>query len=406
MPNKESTMPFVLLLYIISTIYIIFNFYIIRMIPLLDEVVVTFLAIYGIYYTKLLKNREVRIVFAVFSGYLIYSSFLHINVPVAVVYDFIIFLKPFICFYVAFTMSLSLSDQMKKNLRKIYLFFGLLLSFFLPFIDELYDNTSGYYHGCIFCATSYLIFSNYRKKDWIIALLILTPGLLSIRAKFFTIYILYIYIAFFLKSKTKFNVKWIIISAILLFLAIYVNREKFLSYFVYGIEDGQARSFQYYYALEILKDYFPFGSGFGTYATEGAAKYYSPLYSILGIDNVWGMREVDYNTDADFLKDTFYPALAQFGIVGVCLFFLFWLKRWKEGKLLTLQKYKLFLFIFWVEMVQNIADNSFTGPFGVPLMMLLGFLLHECKSDIINNKINKHECFNSNQRLSSKVVKS
>ena len=349
------------------------------MMPLLDEIIVALLAIYGICYTGLLKKREAKTVFAILCGYLVYSCFIHINKPVAAVYDFIQFLKPFICFYVASQISLSLNVRVKKNLRILYLFLGLILTCFLPYINELYDNTSGYYHGCIFCASSYLFFSDYRKKDWIIALLILTPGLFSIRAKFFTIYILFIFIAFLVNRRVKFNIKWIAVGILLLAIVIFVSREKFLSYFVFGIEDGQARSFQYYYAFEVLIKYIPFGSGFGTYATEGAAKFYSPLYSMLGIDNVWGLREVDYNTNADFLKDTFYPVLAQFGIIGVFLFFLFWYRRWKEGKTLSKQKYKLFLFLFFVEIVQNIADNSFTGPFGVPLMILFGLILSESR---------------------------
>lgn len=408
MNNKLSSVSFVLLLYLVSSVYIIFNFYIIGVIPLLDEIIVVFLAIYGIYNTRLLQNREVRIVFTILTGYFIYSFLIHINKPVAVVYDYIIFLKPFICFYVAYQTSISLSAQHKDLLRKIYLLLGVLLASFLPFINDIYSNTSGYYHGCILCASSYLFFSDFRRKNWVIALFILTPGLFSIRAKFFTIYIFYIYIVFFLKTKIRFNVKWVIMGVILLLVTIYVSREKFLSYFVYGIEDGQARSFQYYYAFEVLMKYIPFGSGFGTYATEGAAKFYSPLYSALGIDNVWGLREVDYQTDADFLKDTFYPSLAQFGIVGVYLFILFWFKRLKEGMLLIFSKYKLFIFLIIVEMVQNIADNSFTGPFGVPLMMLLGFLLKEKnnKDYSIYKKRKTYESINRYKCLSSPVVKS
>lgn len=377
--EKKIDNELILCLYVVSTIYIIFNYYLVEHFSYIDEFIVVLLGIYGLVNSSLYKSKESKIAYCILLGYLIYSFVLHVNKPIAAVYDFVIFLKPFICFYVAYMSRMLIPNFIKVKLRYLYLFFALVLLIELPFIDQLYTNTTGYYQSCTFCAVSYLFLSDYSKKDWVVALLILTPGLFSIRAKFFTIYILFIFIAFLVNRRVKFNIKWIAVGILLLAIVIFVSREKILSYFVFGIEDGQARSFQYYYAFEVLIKYIPFGSGLGTYATEGAAKYYSPLYSMLGIDNVWGLREVDYNTNADFLKDTFYPVLAQFGIIGVFLFFLFWYRRWKEGKTLSKQKYKLFLFLFFVEIVQNIADNSFTGPFGVPLMILFGLILSESR---------------------------
>ena len=76
----------------------------------------------------------------------------------------------------------------------------------------------------------------------------------------------------------------------------------------------------YVTAPQILYDYFPFGSGFASYGTYSSGVYYSKIYSDYGIDGIWGMTKSYYN----FIADTFYPSLAQFGVIGVCLFFIFW----------------------------------------------------------------------------------
>ena len=76
---------------------------------------------------------------------------------------------------------------------------------------------------------------------------------------------------------------------------------------------------QRFNSIEILADYFPFGSGFATYGTFASGVHYSDIYAQYGMDNIYGLTKSYYS----FVADTYYPSLAQFGVVGVCLFFLF-----------------------------------------------------------------------------------
>ena len=99
--------------------------------------------------------------------------------------------------------------------------------------------------------------------------------------------------------------------------------ERFSSFYIENgieansIEEMYARPSLDYTAWEIFKDYFPFGSGFGTFASHASAVYYSRLYYDYGISNIFGLQP-----DApDFVSDTYFPVLAQFGVVGACLFF-------------------------------------------------------------------------------------
>lgn len=373
--NRKNNHIILIYLYILSTLYIIGKPFL-RQFSTIDEMIVLIVAIYSIGYLHIYKRKEVIVTFSILIAYLVYSLIRGVNKSHAAVYDFIIFLKPFICFIFAQQLKVKVSESARKYLKLLYLILGVYCLMIVPFIDVLYTNSAGYYPACIMCAVSYLYFSEKKNKDWIIALILLSPGLLTTRAKFYTEYLCFVFIAFFIKDKIKINIKWIIILSLLAGISIYFSWNKFYYYFIIGEDEGLARSLFYIRGFQLLKDFFPFGPGFGTFGTEAAAKFYSPLYHQYGMDFIWGLRKEDYGGSGhDFLKDTFYPALAQFGVVGIILYMFFWLRIWRVSSSLKINQYKLFLFIFFVELIQNIADNSFTGPLGVPCMMLLGFIV-------------------------------
>lgn len=345
----------------------------------LDEFCVIFLGVYSLDNLKIYKKKEVGVCFLILIIYLIYSLVFGVNKPIAAVYDFVITLKPFICFYVASNIIVRIDDSYKIFLKWLYVILGLYCLMIVPYISTIYGNPSFFYQACIFCAVSYIYFSDREKKDWIIALCILIPGLFSMKAKFFTEFIFFIFIGVVLKERIHINMKWALIIGVLVVLSIYVSWEKFNLYFIMGSEDT-ARTMFYYKGFYVLKDYMPFGSGFGSYGTEAAAKYYSPLYSKYGLAYIWGLRQIDYGGSGhDFLKDTFYPVLVQYGIVGICLYFYFWYRCYVKTMYLNFDAYKIALFVIFYEAIQNLADNSFTGPVCVPVMIMLGLLFGEKK---------------------------
>ena len=151
-------------------------------------------------------------------------------------------------------------------------------------------------------------------------------------------------------------------------------------YTINGIDDGAARTYMYITSLKVFEDYFPLGPGFGTFGTDSAAKYYSPLNYHYDLNNIWGLNPDDDIVGTSYYSDTFYPLLAQFGVVGLVLFFLFLKRRWVKGRNLGNDNmYKLFIFIFVYVLIQCIAENTFTGANGLPLMLMLGFVLSNRK---------------------------
>lgn len=321
------------------------------------------------------KSREVKFCIGIFVFYLIYSLFMAINVKNATIRDFLICTKPFVCFYTAQYYGMNFSEVALKKCRNIILFLGVSLWFMSPFISKIYYNTAFFYPACAYTGILYLLLSDYNKKDWIIATMILLPGLLSIRAKFFAEFVLWLFIAFFMKKRIKFNISFLLICPFLIYIIYKINYDKIMLYTVNGVEDGAARTYLYITSLDVFKDFFPLGPGFGTFATDSAAKYYSPLNYYYGLNNIWGLNPDD-TIGTSFYSDTFYPLLAQFGIIGAILFFLFIKKRWQEGSSIENdQKYKLFIFCVAYILIQCIAENSFTGANGVPIMLILGLSL-------------------------------
>lgn len=371
---------FIVYTYILSTFCILLN-PVIDGLKYLDEAIVLFLALCAMRRLSVVLSREVRTTFLVLCGYLIYSLIIKSNIFQGILLDFILFMKPFICLYVVYSYDIQMSFSLKNKLRRLYLYIGVILWCLLPFIDKIYPNTTSYYIGCISCATSYIFFSQRSKRDWIIAILILIPGLASLRSKFVAELVCIAFIFFFLKNRIRLNVKYTLALAVLVAVSIYLNYTKFSAYFFTGYDDGYARTIFYVKSFDLYKDYFPFGTGLGSFGTEGAAKYYSPLYHKLGMDCYYGLMRDDYGTSTDFLHDTFYPVLAEFGCIGLCFYIIFWRRLWNKANTLDFQAYKIFVCMFFIISIENIASNSFTDARSVEYMMLLGMLLKEVKSD-------------------------
>ena len=152
-------------------------------------------------------------------------------------------------------------------------------------------------------------------------------------------------------------------------------------------EEFMARAMLYVTSFEIFKDFFPFGSGFASFASHSSGVYYSPLYAKYGIENVKGISKNNYS----YIADTYYPCLAQFGIIGVFLYILFcaYIIRKAYKLFLSTQKEKYFIIPFLIIgylLIENIADATFTGHRGFFIMMLLGLVMSEQKHQLLANK--------------------
>lgn len=363
-----------------------------------DEFCALFLfIIFGYYLFKTPEwpiNKVFLITMLVFIFYFVYSLFINSNSRVAIVSDLLIQIKPYLAFFCVYSLIPIFSNNQKAILRIIIGFTWFLL-FMVGVSDLVFPGvlkaTMG--HESYFAAAvvsisfCYIFASDYKSKDKLIFLLILSLGLLSGRSKFYGFYILSIAIIFYFSNLQNFklNFKNICILIAVFAVMVLVAWNKIELYFLQGItadnqKDLVARYVLYATSFSIFMDYFPFGSGFASFATFSSGVYYSDIYSKYGIENVWGISRTFYS----YIADTYYPSLAQFGVVGLCLYISFWIyvirtafkyfKVTKNTKLIT-----LILLIVGYFAIESTSDSTYTTHRGFFIMMILGLVLSNMK---------------------------
>lgn len=350
-------------------------------------------SVFGVMLLVLLKNKKkiplpIKIYFLFVGFYFFYSVLLCLNVINAVLFDVIQQSKPFVAFWGMFYLCPTFSRPQQSSLRSLsfiitFIIIGVL--FVLGVEDSILFFTgheSGYGGLCLLVALVYYFNSNRTKKDVVIFFLILSLGLLSGKSKFYGEFCVAFYLFFFCKKKIKVSVKTIISGALLVMIIILVTSEKFDLYFGTAMRnegDGIARVVLYLRSFDVLSDYFPLGSGFGTYACFASSKYYSQLYYRYGMDKVYGLEPDPQN--GNFVADTYYPSIiGEFGLPGCILLICFWMTIFKKinsnldcnG---NMEDYRISMLLVTTFLIEGIAGPLLLTNIGVPIMMLLGLII-------------------------------
>jgi hypothetical protein len=153
----------------------------------------------------------------------------------------------------------------------------------------------------------------------------------------------------------------------------------------FSVDSGWSRSVILVNSIKIGNDFFPFGTGFGTYSSFFSGKYYSWVYEYYGIDHVYGISKSYWG----FITDQFWPmVLGQFGYLGLFAFmmiiyeyimlFVINLKRSLNLK----QKNLMYVSILGMLLllIDSSSDAIFTQNRGVVMFMLFGLLINSYKS--------------------------
>ena len=149
-----------------------------------------------------------------------------------------------------------------------------------------------------------------------------------------------------------------------------------LQYYYAELEGQSARSVLTLTSLEIMKDYFPIGTGFATYASAAAAEHYSPVYVQYGFMYI---HELGGNSrGSGFFSDTFWPIIiGQTGVVGM-LFYVSALASLMR-RVMSIRKvdecaYVMGIFVFIYLFISSTSESAFHNPLAVPLAALLGYV--------------------------------
>ena len=229
-----------------------------------------------------------------------------------------------------------------------------------------YDHPTILAATCVFLLVLLILTQKYKKIDLAICAFILVS---TLRLKAIgTACVIAIIIYWVNKKNKKISIsKFMILGIILMVLA----WDQIIYYYL-GNEDT-ARNQLTIKSIEIARDHFPIGTGFGTYASYLSGKNYSPIYSMYDLDNIWGLEE----KNPIFVSDTFWPMIiGQFGIIGtlsyvMCLIIIF--KRIqmnfsKENKNVYLAQICCFVYLI----ISSTSEAAFVHPTAIPLAIILG----------------------------------
>ena len=239
---------------------------------------------------------------------------------------------------------------------------------------------------CVFLIGLLLAVSEYNPgwKKWLGVLLFLVCSTLRIKAWGAVIAIVLIcYFVLYRKKK-------ITLKMLLLFIPVLVALawNQIYYYFFSAIQEDSARYQLLVKSIEIMKDHFPIGAGFGTYASYYSGKYYSPLYFSYGLSGVHGLQI--YNKS--FMTDSFWPmVLGETGFIGAIAFACTLLKLFRQIQTVRITSkafYASAVCMLSYLLISSMAESAFVNPVAIPLATLIGITLNQRKSNN-NIKISK-----------------
>lgn len=210
----------------------------------------------------------------------------------------------------------------------------------------------------------------YRSGLLLMSLMLVLSGKEKAYAGVLIFVVLYYLIV---HKKVQAKIRYILYMAVPVVLLAW---DKIYYYFILG-NDRFAKSIMTKTSIQIMKDYFPFGTGFGTFGSTYAREFYSPVYYLYGISEnaEMGIQNKQY------LTDMFWPILfGETGILGtlvyVGLLILLFLQI-QRVFYYSKKKYFILLYLFVYMLITTFSEAGFMQPAVMVIAFVMGVLMEE-----------------------------
>lgn len=231
------------------------------------------------------------------------------------------------------------------------------------------------------CAKSSLLFALLifceKRNIWIYRIcLLMMAGMLVLSGKekaYGAIFIFGIFYYLIVHRQLQAKLRYILYMAVPIF---FLAWDKIYYYYVQG-QGRFAKSIMTSTSLQIAKDYFPIGTGFGTFGSTYAKEVYSPVYVLYGLaENAeLGVQSRKY------LTDQFWPILfGETGILGTVLYcglILILFVQIQRVFYYNKRKYCLLLFMFVFMLMTTFTEAGFMQPMVMVFAFVMGIVLEE-----------------------------
>lgn len=126
-------------------------------------------------------------------------------------------------------------------------------------------------------------------------------------------------------------------------------------------------------SVKVMNSNFLFGTGFASFVSSMANKFYSPLYKEFGYMFYTGMNP----NDQQFLSDGFWPTiLAQFGWIGLILFgitLVIFVRKTYYSIQTRRESGFVMLMVLAYSLISSMAETSFFNPISMALFILFAY---------------------------------
>lgn len=171
----------------------------------------------------------------------------------------------------------------------------------------------------------------------------------------------------------------------IILLSVAIGRDQIKNYF---FEGQSPRQLLFRNGFNLMKEKFPFGTGFSTYGSDQAAKNYSELYYQLGFSSIWGLQP----TNQLFLHDTFWPTIfTQYGFFGGLGYLILVMIQVHTILTIPTSNKALTILLFMYVLISSVGASILLSAEGLTILLFMGLLtksnrlLYKDKSEYENN---------------------
>lgn len=320
--------------------------------------------------------REFMVCLSVIAFYTLYSLMFGVNVAGGVWLDLLQEIRPYSILFCTWILNPRFTKKQKKwMLGTMVLTLFSWIAYHPESIESAHAEFPVLGQLAICTGMAWYLLTEDTKRNRYIALALVLTGMFAPKFKFMGELVCFIAFVFFVKKQLNFkSPKTVFFAVVLVVAVLVVSWTRFDAYYVTGLDnEAMARPMSYKTSLQILWDYFPLGPGMGSFACNGAWKFYSPLYFEYNLTNIWGLSpEMVF-----FICDAYYPTLAQFGIVGVFFFCWFWKRRLVAfNQIVDMRYYRVAMITFCCLAIEQTADSSWLSGKGMGFCMLIALCLN------------------------------
>lgn len=347
----------------------------------IDEVMMGILFVYTfLKYSNRSVNRrpwrEFMVCLSVIAFYTLYSLMFGVNVAGGVWLDLLQEFRPYSIIFCTWILNPRFTKKQKKwMLGTMVLTLFSWIAYHPESIESAHAEFPVLGQLAICTGMSWYLFTEDTKRNRYIALALVLTGMFAPKFKFMGELVCFIAFVFFVKKQLNFkSPKTVFFAVVLVVTVLVVTWTRFDAYYVTGLDnEAMARPMSYKTSLQILWEYFPLGPGMGSFACNGAWKFYSPLYYEYNLTSIWGLSP----EGGGFICDAYYPTLAQFGVVGVFFFCWFWKRRLVAfNQIVDMRYYRVAMITFCCLAIEQTADTSWLSGKGMGYCMLIALCLN------------------------------